>query len=449
MKKMKNFLVALAILAFVTPAMADDMVTFKGSYDLAAVAADNVNEQNAKSDADLGDSDKFNYFYQRLRMSMKLQPTKGVSANLRFDFAEGIWGQDQDYGTIRPSNDDSQLQVDRAYVDINQDMFRLRAGIMFLPLGMTQVYRDNQPGIQLTIKTPTPLSIRLGYVKVNEGIYLIGDRFSRESDSDDENKDTDRFFIDLSYKSDSFKINGYYWMQTDGSTGDTDNDGIDDNFKDEPTLMGLTARTRLGGFDLVGELATFGGDNGNGVDYTGTQLVVAGTKQLNDSLALGLQTYYSSPQGSGEQKISEVGNPFAHLDMEFGGAYGWDNAIHARSNSHVFTSTNPPGGPIPGDLLNPFKTGTGSIGAGIAAKYKAMEKLTLIGMFDYLVAADDDIDGVTFEFEKGYNFLTAAVYQLAPNTSLHATYQNVGADFMDGKDAPSANVMTFRLHMVF
>ena len=449
MKKMKRFLVALAILAFVTPAMANDLVTFKGNFDVAGVAADNFNEQNANSDADLGDSDKFNYFYQRFRLSMKLQPSKGISGNLRFDFSEGIWGQDQDYGTIRPSNDSSQLQVDRAYVDINQDMFRLKAGIMFIPLGMTQVYRDNQPGIQLDIKTPSPLGIRLGYVKVNEGIVLIGNRFTRESDSDDENKDTDRFFIDLSYKNEAFKVNGFYWMQTDSSTGDTDGDGIDDNFKDEPTVMGLTARTRLGGINLTGELATFGGDNGNGVDYTGTQLIIVGTKQLNDSLTLGFQTYYSTPQDSGEQKITEVGDPFAHLDMEYGGAYGWDNIIHARSTVHVFASTNPPGGPLPGDLLNPFETGTGSIGAGIAAKYKAMEKLTFIGMFDYMTAADDDIDGVDFEFEKGYNILTAAIYQLAPNTSLHAVYQNVGADFMDGKDAPSANLTMLRLHMEF
>lgn len=438
---MKRFLVVLAMLAFVSPAMANDMVTFKGMYDVAAVTADNFTEQF--TGVDQGDSDKYSYFYQRLRMIMKLQPTKGISANLRFDFAEGIWGQDQDFNTARPSNDNSELQVDRAYVDVNQDTFRLRAGLMFIPLGITQVYRDNQPALQLNIKTPTPVGVRLGYVKVSEGIGVGGSL----SDGDDENDDTDRFFIDVGYKKDSLKINAYYWMQNDDGTGDSNGDGIVDNFKDEPTLMGVTAHGTLGGFKLTGELATFGGDNGNGVDYTGTQLVLIGTKEINDSLTLGLESYYSSPADSDEKKITYVGNPFARKDMEFGGNYGWDDLVYGRSGTQTYAG--PAGGPLPGDFLDPFMTGTGSIGAGIAAKYKAMEKLTLIGMFDYLVAADDDIDGVTGEFEKGYNITTAAIYQLAPNTSLHATFQNVSADFMDGKDVSDANLFALRMRVKF
>ena len=43
-------------------------------------------------------------------------------------------------------------------------------------------------------------------------------------------------------------------------------------------------------------------------------------------------------------------------------------------------------------------------------------------------------------FEKGYNFMPVADYQLAPNTCLHTTYQNIGADFMNCKDVSTINL---------
>jgi len=437
---MRKILVVVLVLAFVAPAMAEDKLSLKGSYDLAGVWADNISEQNTGVVRE--DGDKNQYVYQRFRLGVKVQPNEYVDANLRFDFNENMWGQDQAYSTFRAS-ESSELQVDRAYVNVKTEHVDIRGGLQFLPLGLTKAYRDNQPALQLILKTP--LRVRLGYVKVSEGIGSNGDPFptklGRLSDDTDENKDTDRYFIDLGYKSEAFNVNAYFWMQNDDSEN-----GVN-NFKDEPFLAGMAARTSLGGINFVGELDTFGGDNGNGTDYTGTQFFMGASKKINDQLTLALDAYYSTAAGENEQKLTKVGNPFADHEICRGGNQGWDMLVYGRSNAHVFSGDG--GGPLPGDVLDPFFTGAGSIGAGLSAKYQPMEKLTLLGIGHFMNGADDDIQGVIGEFENGFFLLGCAVYQLVPAASLHATYEYINANFADDVDLKNSYLATLRLHVEF
>lgn len=433
-------------LALVSPAMAQSKLTIKGHYDLTGLSSDNVTAQNLGMD-DLEDADKHSYFHQRFRVQPQFKAADGVTANLRFDFAEGIWGQDRDFdpgraGDTSTNSDDSELQVDRAYVDVSKGWLRIRAGLQFVPAGQTQVYRDNQPALQFNIKTGSPVGIRLAWVKANESIG-VGTGLS---DDGDENEDTDRYLVDLSYNSDPIKVNLFYVMQKDGS-GDTDGDNVVDDFKDEPFVAGLRVRTGVGGVSIKGEVATFGGDNGNGTDYVGTQANVNAMMKISDALSLGLDVFYSSGADDDEIKRIHIGNPFSRFDAKFGGTMGWDTLTYGRNPAQLFTSS-PPGGPLPGDIFDPFLTGAGSIGAGIGAKYIPIDKLTLIGQLHYMTAENDD-RGITGEFEKGYNLLLAAVYQLAPKTSLHATYQLVDADFMDDVAPDSANIYGLRLHVAF
>ena len=438
---MRKVLVVVLVLAFITPAMADERLSFKATYDLAAVWADNINEQNTGVPQE--DEDKNQFIYQRFRLGVNLKANDNVGAHLRFDFAENMWGQDQAFTSAR-ADDSAELQVDRAYVSVKTEYVNIMGGLQFLPLGLTKVYRDNQPGLQLIIKTP--VSVRLGYVKVSEGIGSGSDPFpsqlDRLSDDTDENKDTDRYFIDLGYKNKAFSVNGFFWQQKDNSEN-----GVD-NFKDEPYLAGLTVRSNFWDINFSGELATFGGDNGNGTDYTGTQLIVGGSKKMSDKLSLGFDAFYSTAAGTNEQKVTRVGNPFADYEICRGGHWNWDMLVYGRTNAHVFASS-PPGGPLAGDVLDPFLTGAGSIGAGLGAKYQAMDKLTLMGIGHYMVAADDNIDGVTGEFESGFLLLGTAVYQLVPSASLHATYEYVNANFADDLDLDNAYMATLRLFIDF
>jgi hypothetical protein len=440
---MRKLLAVLFVLVFALPAMADDRVSFKGEYDLAAVTSDNIVGQN--QGRDLEDADSRDFLYHRFRLGFKAEPTKGVNARLRFDFAENVWGQDQAFTNVR-SADSDELQVDRAYVEIDKSMFNIKAGLHFMPLGLSKVSRDNQPGLQLTFKSP--FSVRLGYVKVDEGIGSSSDPFpsklGRLEDDSSENKDTDRYFIDLGYKFNVFKINAFYWMQRDGSTGDSDGDGTDDNFKNEPTAGGVTLRATPANWYIIGEVATFGGDNGNGADYTGTQAIVAATKKITDTFSIGAEAWYSDAADEGEIKITRVGNPFADYSINHGANYGWDSLAFARSNAPFFG-----GSPMDGDVLDPFLTGAGSIGGGIGAKYLAMQKLTFMGLLQYMTAADDDIEGVTGEFESGYNLLATVAYQLMDNVSLHGTYEYIDANFADDVDLDAASIAALRMRVTF
>lgn len=454
---MKKLLLIVMVLALVSPAVADDRVTLSGTYDVTAIGSDNVTAQNLGVD-DLGDTDKHSYLHQRFRVGSKIQVADGVTANLRFDFAEGIWGQDQAFDPNRAgdtttakdtypgadaSSDDNELQVDRAYVSVNTAWVIINAGLQFVPAGQTQVYRDNQPALQFIAKTGTPLGIRLAWVKASESIGVA----SAWSDSDPENEDTDRYLVDLSYKGDAFSGNLFYVMQKDGS-GDTTGDGIDDRFADEPNVAGLLVKTSVAGVDIYGEVATFGGDNGNGTDYTGTQVNVNGRLKISDAVTLGMDLIYSSAAGDNEQKITYMGNPFASFDAKNGGTMGWDMLTYGRNTAQLFASFPPPG-LMPGDFFDPWETGAGAMGGGVGAKFIPVDKVTLIGQLHYLVADDNDLTGVTGEFDSGYNLLVAAVYQLAPKTTLHATYHLVDADFMDDVNPDSAYVYGLRMHVAF
>jgi hypothetical protein len=157
-----------------------------------------------------------------------------------------------------------------------------------------------------------------------------------------------------------------------------------------------------------------------------------------------VEGWYSDAADAGEIKITRVGNPFADFDIQNGASYGWDNLVYGRSNVKPFS-----GNPIPGDVLDPFLTGAGSIGGGFAALFKPMEQLTLMGLAQYMTAADDDIDGVTGEFESGFNYVATAGYQLMEKVSLHGTYQYVDADFADDVDVDSGYLAALRMVVSF
>lgn len=451
MKRLLVVLMMVALLAaFATPAAAEPNLTIKGEYVVQAFHGDGVASQN-QGLATTDDNDEFDYVYQRFRVQPKFKASDNVSAHLRFDFAEGMWGQDQDFNGARADSStagwDSDIQVDRAYVDVDMQWVRVRAGLQFVPVGQTQVFRDNQPALQFNIKTGSPFSSRLAWIKASEGIGVSTDapptRWSRLSDETDANKDQDRYVATLEWNTDTFAANVFGVMQTDGSTN-----GVD-NFEDEPYVVGFRLRKwTLGSFTFHGEIAQFGGDNGNEVDYSGTQANVNGMWNLGDNLKLGLDLIYSSAQDDGEIKRTTMGNPFAAYDVRFGGTFGWDTMTYGRANGILFTSGTPPG-PLAGDVFDPFNTGAGAMGAGLGAMWTPMEKLNLIGQFHYLTADDDDLAGVTGEFENGYNLLLAAIYQLAPKTSLHATYQLVDASFMDNIDPDASNVYSLWMRVNF
>ncbi|WP_419663884.1 uncharacterized protein Dvar_41170 [Desulfosarcina variabilis str. Montpellier] len=461
---MKNwfvvFLAVSLVVAMTVPAAAEPNLSIKGEYVVQGFHAEGVFSQN-QGLAETLDEDELDYVYQRFRLAPTFKASDNVSAHLRFDFAEGMWGHDQDFDTNRAgdtstNNDDSEIQVDRAYVDVDTTWLRVRAGLQFFPVGQTQVFRDNEPGLQFDIKTGTPFGIRLGWIKAWEGIGSGTDstRLFSLRDETPETKDQDRYLAVLGWKSDTFAANIFGVKQSDSGHGATPNGtGFDYNNQEEPHVFGLRVRMDLGALAVHGEVAQFGGEltyeeTDTTVDYTGTQVNVNGMFNISDALKVGLDLFYSSAAGDNEKKITSMGNPFASYDIRNGGSMGWDTETYGRANGFLFSSVIPPG-PLPGDVFDPYLQGTGSKGAGVGAMYTMFEKLSLIGQFHYMVADDDDLTGVTGEFEKGYNLLAAAVYPIAPKTTLHATYQRVDASFMDDIDPDPSNVYSLWMRVLF
>ena len=432
MKKWFVVFMAVALMAAMTlPAAAEPNLTITGEYTAAAMHADGFVSQNSGA-LTTADDDERDYVYQRFRIQPKFKSSDTVSATLRFDFAEGIWGDDfSAYRANYGGGDD--IQVDRAYVTVGTSWLTANVGLQFFPAGQTQVFRDNKPGVQFMVKTGSPFNVRLGWVKADEGSSL--------SDDADEEKDTDRYLAQVGYKGENFSIDAFGVAQKDGST-----DGVTD-FEDEPWVVGINGKADFGGFSVHGELAQFGGDNGNEVDYTGTQFNVNGMFKLSETVKLGVDLIYSSAQGDDEQKITYMGNPFAAYDVRLGGTMGWDMLVYGRSNAHLYSDY--PSGPLPGDVFDPFQTGAGSIAAGVGAMFTPLDDWTFIGQLHYMTAADDELNGVTGEFEKGYNLLLVAVYNITPKTSLHATYQRVDASFMDDRDPDASNLYGLRLFVAF
>ena len=451
---MRKLLVMAMVLALVSPAMAADNLTISGTYELFGIGADNLEEQQNHDGVDLEDNDKVHFFYQRFRVQPQFKAADGITATLRFDYAEGIWGQDQNFsGATGHGGETQEIQVDRAYVSVNKGIVMVNAGLQFVPLGQTQVYRDNQPALHFILKTK-PVGVRFGWVKVSEsyGVSYGGPASTAPlSDEDDLYKDTDRYFINVGYKSKSFSIDAFYATQVDGSKGDTDSppDGIDDDFEDQPNVMGVNAKAQIGPVALYGEAATFGGDNGNGVDYVGTQVNVNGRMKMSDALTLAVDLFYSTGQSdSDEAKITYIGDPFARFDLKKGSAMGWDDMVYGRNPGELFT-TFPPGGILPGDVFDPFLTGAGSMGGGIGIKFNPIQPLTLIGHMHYMVGDSDDTGRADAEFDKGYSGLVCAVYQLAPKTTLHATYHIVEADFLDDVEVNTGQMYTLWMRVAF
>jgi hypothetical protein len=436
MKKWLVVFMAVALtMAMALPAMAEPNLSITGEYNVAGMHSDGVDSQNNGS-LTTDDNDTRDYVYQRFRVQPKFKASDNVSANLRFDFAEGMWGQDQGFSTARAAyGNGSDIQVDRAFVNVDTTWLGISAGLQFFPVGQTQVFRDNQPGLQFNIKTGSPFSVRLGWIKANEGGSL--------SDETDATKDTDRYLAVLGWKGDAFSAQVFGVAQTDGSK-----DAATSDYEDEPFVVGVQGRADFGGFAVHGELAQFGGDNGNNSDYVGTQFNVNGMFKLGDKMKLGVDFIYSSAQGDNEIKRTSVGNPFAAYDIRNGGSMGWDMLTYGRANEFLFSST-PPGGPLPGDVFDPYRQGTGAIGGGIGAMYTPIDWFTAIGQLHYLTAADDDLTGVTGEFEKGYNLLVALVFQIAPKTTLHATYHRVDASFMDNRDPDASSLYGLRMRVAF
>ncbi len=438
---MKKLLVVLLVLAFaapVIPAMADDTLDLSGAMRVRAWSKENSNF----TDADTADLE---YWDQRLRIQGVINAADGVKAVFRIDLAEDTWGS-VNWGGDR-YGEGSELQVDRAYLDVTKGIVNIKAGQQIMGLGNSYAYDNNQTGVQITLSTP--LTVRLGYAKIDEGstdttlnmveagpdglpgtaddiVVPVIASATAQNDSPNSAEDTDHYFIDLGFKSDAFSINAFYAMQTDGN----------DTTQDEPTLIGALASFGAGPVNVVAELDVFGGESGPAgatVDYTGVQFIANASMKFSDQLTAGAVLIYSDGEdNANEEKITRFPNAF------FGSMYYSDlGSFH--------TDVAPLG---MDDVFDPASTNAGAMGASIYAFFTPMEGLKLGAQYAYLTGVED---GTTTgdKFSDGYAANVSVDYTLAPNATLAAVYLIADFDTELGMDAETLQVIGARLQVSF
>jgi hypothetical protein len=192
--------------------VAEDRLKMNGSIRIRA-----YNVDNKDGDADLDDNEK--YIDMRFRMGMAITVAEGITANLRADFQDDTkWGNTQigatpDIGLWgRPNSSGADIEVDRAYIRIERDMFIYQGGHIFQGFGVPgffSAYAPQQLGMALRLKLP--VIVDLNYWKLDEGTSLV--------DEEDDQKDTDMYGVQAQYKNDMLTAGLFYAMaqDTDGS----------------------------------------------------------------------------------------------------------------------------------------------------------------------------------------------------------------------------------------
>lgn len=404
---MRKLLVVLMVLALAAPfAMADDTLDVSGTMRVRAWS---------KTNSDYTDADEsdLQYWDQRYRLQGVVNAADGVKAVFRIDLSEDDWGSGNWEGSRYGSG--SELQVDRAYLDVTKGMVNVKAGQQYMGLGSTYAYDNNQTGLQISLTTP--VTVRFGYAKIDEG----GDRHDEDTAAD-----IDHYFIDLGYKSDAFSINAFYAMQTDG----------DDTTQDEPNLMGVLAVFNVGPVNVVSELDLFGGSygpDGASTDYTGLQFIANASMKFSDAVTAGAVLIYSDGEDeASEEKITRFPNAF------FGSMYFSDlGAFH--------TDITPLGDD---DVFDPAGTNAGAMGGSLYGMFTVMEGLTLSAQYAYLTGSED---GTTEgdKFSSGMVANASVSYALTPNTTLAAVYLMADFDTELEAEVESLSVMAARIQVNF
>lgn len=412
-------LAALFVFGLIAQVAAEDRLSLSGSMRVRYWSQENYGDFD---DSTAGD--ELDFFDQRFRLGAKITIAEGVYGHLRFDFGEDYWGS-PNWSGVR-YGEASELQVDRAYLEVDKEFYNLKAGQMLIGLGNYIMYDNQTTGIALTLKLP--VTITLGYTKETENgsktdrdyIGTVdGPPFSLDTTTGEivgtptaaamSTEDVDTYLANIGYSTDMFSLNVFYAMVNDSTPADA-----------EPWGFGVHGTGNFGMFGFNAELDTFGGDNAAGTDYVGTQFWADINAKLSDMIKLGVDLIYSTgTDDPTEAKIVRVNEP------AFGDWYIADRGPFNTDIAPFYSDA--------GNIMEPFGQGTGAIAAGIYAEIMPMEGLNITGQFLYVAPEED---GAAWQyFDKAWVFNIGAEYEFAKNTAIAAQYNYLAPSWDDAKAA--------------
>lgn len=384
MKKFTVIAIALVCAAmFIAPAYAEDRLTLSGALRVRAW------------DTESFDGTESSWFDQRFRTGAKLKVSDDVNIQFRADWGDGSWGQDYTSGTLitRPrKNSWNTVDVDRAFIEINKEMWGLRAGQQYLGLGVNKVLDANATGIKFDLKF-APVVTSLIYAKIDENGSLVDD-----NDTEDE----DLYALNINYTCDAFSGNVFVAAKND-----------DTSYEDSPVMVGIQGTGKLGMVNLTSELAVASGDTAAGtIDYIGTQFYLAADTNVTDTVNIGARFLYAlGTDDPTEEQFTTFANFGDFNPISLGTPFDADLSI--AGNDEIFDPT--------GDSA-------GVVGGILETTFTPMDLLKLGAKVAYLEPEEDsvtDIDSYTA-------FHVWAAYTIATNTELAVAYLYSDPDVADG-----------------
>ena len=407
MRKLAVLIAIAMIAAFAAPAMATD-VSVSGEFRTLAVY-DDSGHMAATDGVD-------KYFAQRFRTLVTMKVNDNVTAFLRTDLSEEIWGEDATTGTGTFSGNSGKgdswrratagtdtLQVDRAYVQIKSGIFTLKAGQQYAFTGVpgpTSMFEGQFFGFVGTFDL-NPITIDLIYSKLDEN--------TDRADGNQTAEDEDVYVAQLKYAADNFTLGGILGRRIDRSQAGTDN---------ELTGYGLFGTFNSGIMTLKGELDIFDGDDTQTVDYYGTQMCLMADFAVTDTLTLGGAFLWAEgtddpdTQATSLYQFGVINSPL-EWEGELGGTtggYGIANLYDIDSNSSTGRSDS------------------GVVGIIGKAKFMATDALTLWAKVAYLEPEDDNANTA---LDNEMFVVGEANYQWMPNVTISGGFQFCSPNYKD------------------
>ncbi len=368
MKKMFALLMCCALLMVtgVVATYADDRVDFSGVYRGWATS-----EWDRDYDSDLDDDQ--HYFSQQLRISASFKANDKVSAHMRVDYSEGVWGQDfNDYDGWASTKEDNEVNLDRAYVVLNHGIFTATVGQQWSGVGNYILWDSQTTGVNVEIRLPVVISLH--YAKMDEKYSELDDpEVWIDTDDDGElelvdTRDVDFYAANFDYTSDAFGINLTFATRQDQSDADL-----------SPWAIGLQGTTQLGPVGLNVEVDQFGGSHGD-LDVVGTQFFMDANIAQSDALSYGLRILYAPGTDDTDNEIQ-----YNHINA------GAETFTPFGTEGAMLYWPYPQGYAIGYKLFfDPADASAGVLGFNPYISYKATEAVTLYGKIAHLTVQEDD-----------------------------------------------------------
>jgi hypothetical protein len=418
---MKKFLVALMAVFFVVSivgfACAEDRLKMSGAYRVRFWDRENYSDYSDASNAD-----DQNYFDQRFRMGGTFAVAEGITAEFRFDISEAQWGMGSGVTTKLGGNQpvggsSAELNVDRAFMRIEKDLYNLVVGQHYVSFGDAILLDQQTWGAVLRFKLPVVIDLTYDMIDENGSLNDSG-----------ANADQQVIGAQFSYKADNWNAGLFGAAVLDSGPADNNNFGI-----------GLNGGWSAGMWALKGEADFFGGDTA-GLDSAGAQVYLDFQANVMPNLMLGVDGYYAAGYSDATKtQITGISDWGSWTPSDWGTGFNTElnplNGIGNRTGGT--TSANP--------IYDPSGNGAGVLGIGFYGQWRFYEPLLLKAKYMYLTPSKDS--ATTLDRVSVFNI--GLIYDWYKNTTLRAGFNYTGPSFDAPGDTDSAMALMAKLQITW